>query len=227
MHPESDLLPISALQHLAYCPRQCALIHVEQAWDENLYTARGRVLHERTDRPGMEKRRGVRTEFGLPLRSLELGLAGRADAVEYLPSGPCPVEYKLGRPKKHDADRVQLCAQAMCIEEMTGSAVPIGALYYATTRRREELALDETLRGRVRELAAALHELIASGVTPLPVFGPRCRNCSLAPLCRAKDLGKGRRSVARYLALARRDEADDGDGNGNGATASRPEMEDT
>lgn len=207
MHPESDLLPISALQHLAYCPRQCALIHVEQAWNENLYTARGRVLHERTDKPGMERRRGVRTEFGLPLRSLELGLAGRADAVEFLPSGPCPVEYKLGRPKKHDADRVQLCAQGLCIEEMTGLPVPAGALFYAATRRREEVALDDSLRGRVRELARALHELIKAGVTPLPEFGPKCRNCSLDPLCRAKTLGRGRRSVARYLAHARKDTA--------------------
>jgi len=205
VYPEADLLPISALQHLAFCPRQCALIHLEQAWDENLYTVRGRLLHERVDTPGMERRRGVPTEFGLPLRSLALGLVGRADAVEFTAAGPCPVEYKLGRPKKHDADRVQLCAQALCIEEMTGQPVPVGALFYATTRRREEVPLDEALRVRVRELALALHALLDAGVTPLPEFGPRCRLCSMDSLCRARTLGRGQRSVARYLALARRD----------------------
>lgn len=206
MYSEADLLPISALQHLAFCPRQCALIHLEQAWDENLYTVRGRLLHERVDTPGMERRRGVPTEFGLPLRSLALGLAGRADAVEFTAAGPCPVEYKLGRPKKHDADRVQLCAQALCIEEMTGRSVPVGALFYATTRRREEVPLGEALRGRVRELALALHALLDAGVTPLPEFGPHCRLCSMDNLCRARALGRGRRSVARYLARARHDE---------------------
>ncbi len=204
MYPESDLLPISALQHLIYCPRQCALIHIEQVWDDNVHTALGNILHERVDRPGMERRRGVRTEFGVPLRSLALGLAGRADAVEFASDGPCPVEYKQGRPKRHSADHIQLCAQAMCLEEMTGHTVPLGVLFYAATRKRQAVELDEHLRQQVRETAMALHALVATGVTPRPEPGPKCKGCSLADRCRPGTFAQGGRSAARYLAQARR-----------------------
>ncbi|WP_035067441.1 CRISPR-associated protein Cas4 [Nitratidesulfovibrio termitidis] len=204
MYPESDLLPVSALQHLIYCPRQCALIHIEQVWDDNVHTALGNILHERVDRPGMERRRGVRTEFGVPLRSLALGLAGRADAVEFAADGPCPVEYKQGRPKRHAADHIQLCAQAMCLEEMTGRTVPQGVLFYAATRQRQTVELDEHLRRQVRETAMALHALVATGVTPQPEPGPKCKGCSLADRCRPGTFAQGGRSAARYLAQARR-----------------------
>lgn len=204
MYPESDLLPVSALQHLIYCPRQCALIHIEQVWDDNVHTALGNILHERVDRPGMERRRGVRTEFGVPLRSLALGLAGRADAVEFAADGPCPVEYKQGRPKRHDADHIQLCAQAMCLEEMTGRAVPLGVLFYAATRQRQTVELDEHLRRQVSETAMALHALVATGITPRPEPGPKCKGCSLADRCRPGTFAQGGRSAARYLAQARR-----------------------
>lgn len=189
MHPESDLLPLSALQHLAFCARQCALIHVEGLWGENLYTAQGRVLHERADRGGAEVRRGVRVEFGVALRSLRLGLSGKADCVEFRegtgagPPVPCPVEYKRGKPKDHDADLVQLCAQALCLEEMLEIEVPEGALFYGKPRRRKAVRFDAGLRGRVEELAAELHALVAAGRTPPPEPGEKCRACSLEGLC--------------------------------------------
>ena len=206
MYPESELLPLSALQHLAFCARQCALIHVEGLWGENLLTAQGRVLHERVDLGGGEVRRGVRVEFGLALRSLRLGLAGKADCVEFRagagagPPVPCPVEYKRGKPKEHDADLVQLCAQALCLEEMLGCAVPEGALFYAKPRRRSVVRFDAALRGRVEELAAALHALVAAGETPPPEFGKKCRACSLAQVCLPRTCGGRTGRAAAYVA---------------------------
>ena len=129
---EDGLIPLSALQHFLFCPRQCALIHVEHVWVEDVRTAEGRLLHERVDAGGAERRPGVRIERGVALRSLALGVTGRADVVEYhgRPPLPYPVEYKRGKPKPHRADEVQLCAQAVCLEEMSGLSVPEGALFY-------------------------------------------------------------------------------------------------
>ena len=126
---EDALIPLSALQHYLFCPRQCALIHVEQIWAEDGATAEGRILHERVDAGGMESRPGLRVERGIALRSLALGVSGKADAVEFhgRPPRPVPVEYKRGKPKPHRADEVQLCAQAICLEEMFGAPVPEGA----------------------------------------------------------------------------------------------------
>lgn len=206
MYPESDLLPLSALQHLAFCARQCALIHVEGLWGENLFTAQGRVLHERADRGGAEVRRGVRVEFGVALRSLRLGLSGKADCVEFRegagggPPLPCPVEYKRGKPKAHDADLVQLCAQALCLEEMLSCAVPEGALFYGQPRRRTVVCFDEALRGRVAELAASLHALVAAGQTPPPEPGKKCRTCSLERVCLPRTCGDRTGRAAAYLA---------------------------
>ena len=150
MYDEDQLLPISALQHLLFCPRQCVLIHIEQAWVENRLTAEGRIGHEKVDKGGAETRAGRKTVFGLPLRSLRLGLVGKADVVEFERDGdgnwiPFPVEHKHGRPKQKDCDRVQLCAQALCLEEMTGISVPEGALFYGKTRRREDVAFDDEI----------------------------------------------------------------------------------
>lgn len=209
MYSEDDLLPISALQHYLYCPRQCALIHVEQAWVENVFTAEGRLLHERVDRPQSEARGGVRVAYGLLLRSMRLGLTGKADVVEFHgESGgrkvPFPVEYKRGRPKQKDWDRIQLCAQAMCLEEMLATDVPQGALFYGKTRRREQVAFDERLRGLTAETAHALHELVASGVTPPPVADERCAACSLAGRCLPRAAaGKG--SARAYTLRAMRE----------------------
>jgi CRISPR-associated exonuclease Cas4 len=205
MFPESDLVPLSALQHYVVCPRQCALIHLEQVWVESARTAEGRVNHERVDKGGAEVRDGVRRAFGVPLRSLALGLSGKADVVEFHPSPdggevPFPVEHKRGRPKAHDADRVQLCAQGLCLEEMLGVPVPAGALFYGETRRRQDVALDAALRGRTVQVAAAVHALFAAGVTPPPPAGAPCRSCSLEPACRPNAFRSGRVGVAAWIA---------------------------
>lgn len=199
---DSALAPLSALQHLVFCPRQCALIHLEDAWAENALTAEGRVLHERVDNAPGETRRGVRIARGVPLRNLRLGLVGRADVVEFhnrrgLPPLPCPVEYKRGKAKPHDADRVQLCAQGLCLEEMLGMEVPGGALFYGETRHRQEVAFDAALRTRTEALAGDLHALLASRVTPPPEPAAKCRSCSLEPFC--LPTLSGARSAAAWL----------------------------
>jgi CRISPR-associated exonuclease Cas4 len=178
MFSEDELLPISALQHLLFCPRQCALIHTEQLWAENLLTAEGRIAHEKVDEEGAETRSGRRIVFGLPLRSFRLGLVGKADVVEF--SGGdggqaivFPVEHKRGRPKQKDCDRVQLCAQAVCLEEMLGVTVAEGALFYGKTRRREDVAFDAGLRGLTEETALELHRLLDSGITPRAEYGKK------------------------------------------------------
>lgn len=177
-------MPISALQHYAYCPRQCALIHVEQAWTENLYTLRGRRAHERVDDVGGATRDGVRTERALPLFSDRLGLVGRADVVEFGPDGtPYPVEHKVGPRKAQRADEVQLCAQALCLEEMFGKAVPEGALYYAKSRRRRPVAFDPALRTETARLVDAVRALLESRRLPPPVADARCPRCSLIETC--------------------------------------------
>lgn len=201
---EDDLLPLSALQHLLFCERQCALIHVEGLWAENRLTAEGRHLHERVDNARGETRGDRRIERGLPLRSMRLGLIGKADAVEFLrsPSGewlPVPVEYKRGKPKRDASDEVQLCAQALCLEEMLGVEIPAGALFYGTTRRRQDVAFGAELRGRTEAAAARLHEIVRGGITPSAKREPKCESCSLLNLCLPEALGP-RRSVARYLA---------------------------
>jgi CRISPR-associated exonuclease Cas4 len=213
MYSESDLLPLSALQHLLFCERQCALIHIEQAWVENLYTAEGRIMHERVDSGSRESRGDVRLVFSLPLRSLRLGLSGKADVVEFhreeggAESGrkagsviwrPFPVEHKRGRPKKAAWDKVQLCAQAMCMEEMMGIEVPKGALFYGKTRRRVDVVFDADLRRKTEETAIRLHELIVNARTPPPVYSQGCENCSFIEMCLPHTLDKPK-SVGQYL----------------------------
>ena len=152
---EDNLVPISALQHMLYCPRQCALIHIEQQWNENRFTAEGKILHERTDSGSGERRGTVRIERSVAVRSLILGVSGVADVVE-IHDGcrPYPVEYKRGRPKAHRADEVQLCAQALCLEEMLNFSVPAGALFYGRNRRRKEIQFDSELRDLTKRVAA-------------------------------------------------------------------------
>ncbi|MBP2316282.1 CRISPR-associated protein Cas4 [Azospirillum soli] len=208
--PDAGLAALSALQHLAFCPRQCALIHLEGTWAENLLTAEGRVLHERVDEAPGETRRGVRVARAVALRSVRLGLIGKADVVEFRsrrsgPPQPYPVEYKRGKPKPHDADRIQFCAQALCLEEMLETPVPRGALFYGEPRRREEVAFDDALRARTEETARALHALLAAGVTPPPEPAAKCRSCSLEPFCLPKAAAG--RSVAGWLARVLREDA--------------------
>ena len=203
-YKEDDLIMISALQHIVFCERQCALIHIEQLWDENLMTAEGRIMHERVHEQGSESRGSVRVEYGVPLRSLKLGLVGKADVVEFHRLGknvwqPFPVEYKRGKPKPDQCDLIQLCAQAICLEEMMSMSVPGGAVFYGRTRRRLDVSFDDVLRRETEETARRAHELIASGKTPPPVFEKRCKSCSLIGECLPKAMEK-RSSVKRYLA---------------------------
>ncbi len=205
---ENRLLPISALQHLLFCERQCALIHIEGLWVENRLTAEGRLLHERAHEAPAETRAGVRIARGLDLRSLRLGLVGKSDIVEFrLTSGkrvPFPVEYKRGKPKAHDADRVQLCAQALCLEEMLGVDVSAGALYYGVTRRRLEVTFDAHLRELTAATAQRLHSLIGDGRTPRAVRQPKCDHCSLIGVCLPDSTGD-EQSATTYLAKAMAD----------------------
>ena len=191
---DEDLIPLSALQHYLYCPRQCALIHLEQQWAENRQTAEGRLLHQRADTPQTEHRKGVRTVTAMPLLALELGIAGKADVVEFhrTESGEraFPVEYKRGRPKTHRADEVQLCAQALCLEAMLGMPVNAGALFYGKTRRRQEVSFDQDLRGLTLRTIAETRAMIASQQTPSARYeSRRCDACSLMDLCQPRLLG--------------------------------------
>ncbi|KAB7742165.1 CRISPR-associated protein Cas4 [Parvibaculum sedimenti] len=187
---ESDPVPLSALQHAVYCLRQTALIHIERAWAENRFTAEGQVLHSVTDKGGSRRARGVRRVMALPLASRRLNIAGTADLVEFHrgvdgAEVPYPVEFKRGKPKLHRADEVQLCAQALCLEEMMRVSVPEGALFYAETKRRLVVPFDAELRRLTEDTVAAVADVFASGVTPPPtVLRTRCRACSLLELCR-------------------------------------------
>jgi CRISPR-associated exonuclease Cas4 len=184
-----DSLPISALQHWLFCPRQCALIHVERLWSENRLTAEGRILHARTDDGAGDRRKGVRTLRAVQIGSERLGLHGIADVVEIHGASILPVEYKRGRPKPHRADEVQLCAQALCLEDMTGCPVPEGALYYGETRRRKSVGFDAELRSLTLSIAEEARTALNSGTVPVPVHDPsRCRACSLRELCRPERL---------------------------------------
>jgi CRISPR-associated exonuclease Cas4 len=195
---DDDALPISGLQHLAFCPRQWALIHLEQVWVENVRTAEGRLLHERADLPGESRRGSVRTVRGMWLRSGRLQLTGRADIVEFKPE-PFPVEYKRGKKKPDDCDMVQLCAQALCLEEMLHTAIERGAIFYGKPQRRLEVEFTQELRSRTEELAATMHRLYRSGVTPAATPGPYCRSCSLVDVCLPE--ATSHYDAARWVAL--------------------------
>ncbi len=202
MYSPADLIQLSALQHYLFCPRQCALIHLEQIWEENVFTAEGRILHEKADSGAAETRGDLKTVTGLPIRSLVLGISGRADVVEFHRREgvwhPFPLEYKRGRPKVTDVDKIQLCAQGMCLEEMLGLPVPEGALFYGKTRRRLAVPLTPALRKATQETAQAVHALMQGGVTPPPVADERCDACSLVEQCLPHPLAK-RGAASRYL----------------------------
>lgn len=204
-----DPIPISALQHAVYCLRQAALIHIERLWAENRFTAEGRVLHDVAHEPGSRKSRGVRRVTALPLACLRLNLVGVADVVEFHPGSdgetPFPIEYKRGKPKLRRADEVQLCAQALCLEEMTGRSIPEGALFYGETKRRVSVPFDAELRKLTEDMAITFGALVAEGRTPPPVWkASRCRACSLIELCRPQAVAKSalgfrRRALAAVL----------------------------
>ncbi len=215
MFSEDELLPLSALQHLSFCPRQWGLIHLEGIWSESVSTLEGRFLHEKSDEYGTEVRGDVRIVRGLRLRSLRLGISGMTDVVEFhrISAGgegvrlqgacgfwkPFPVEYKHGSPKTGRWDEVQLCAQALCLEEMLGADVPEGALFYGKTRRRHDVVFDRSLREETEALARELHELSEKGVTPRAEYAPRCKRCSIMGECLPQATGK---SAKKYVEKA-------------------------
>ena len=210
MHTEAELLPLSGLQHLAFCERQWGLIHIEQSWAENHLTAEGQLVHAVVDEIRYETREGKRLVRALPLRSLRLGLSGRADLVEFAANKQgndreaVPIEYKRGRPKHSDIDEVQVCAQALCLEEMLGIAVPNGLIYYHQTRHRIPVLFTQELRGRVEHLARRMHDLFRSGRTPRAERMAKCKSCSLEELCQPQWLGRKTDPWRRWMELAGR-----------------------
>ena len=219
MSPDQDLIPLSALQHFVFCQRQCALIHLEGAWAENRLTAEGRVLHDRVDQARSESRRDLRTATAVRIRSTRLGIVGVMDMLEFhrvesphgsehrtiatkLPGAsglwlPFPVEYKRGRPKEHRADEIQLCAQALCLEEMLDLTIDQGALFYGQTRRRLDVVFDSELRTLTQETADSIHEMLQANRTPAAEFSAKCNSCSLLDLCQPKVGARG--SALRWL----------------------------
>lgn len=188
---ETDPIAISALQHWAYCPRQCGLIHLEQAFADNIHTARGQAVHHLVDEPGYEMKAGVRVERALPLWSDRLGLIGKADLVEFHPDGSVfPVEFKHGRKRQKIHDDIQLAAQAMCLEDMLSRPVPMGAIYHASSRRRREVTITSDLRRLVEATTQAIRGMLQSGILPPPVNDERCRECSLKEICQPEAVAQ-------------------------------------
>ncbi|MGQ9634900.1 MAG: CRISPR-associated protein Cas4 [Bryobacteraceae bacterium] len=203
MFEEADLQPLSAISQLVFCERRFALIHIERIWEENQFTAEGKLLHERVDEGGADLREGVRIERGLPLRSLRLGLTGRADVVEFPPppEPPFPVEFKRGKPGAGLSDQAQLCAQAMCLEEMLRVSVPRGALFYGLVRRRVVVEFTQELRSMTEQAANRMHELFRQSVTPAGVYESKCRGCSIIDWCLPRAVRPGR-SAGQWLRKA-------------------------
>ncbi|MFN4263283.1 MAG: CRISPR-associated protein Cas4 [Thioalkalivibrionaceae bacterium] len=186
---ETYPIPLSALQHWAYCPRQCGLIHLEQTFADNIHTARGQAVHHLVDTPGYEIKSGVRVERALPLWSDRLGLIGKADLVEFHPDGRIyPVEFKHGAKRKKQYDDIQLAAQAMCLEDMLRRSITHGAIFHASSHRRREVGITPALRDLVIETAAAISAMLASGKLPPPVNDVRCKECSLREICQPQAI---------------------------------------
>lgn len=188
---ETDPVALSALQHWIYCPRQCGLIHLEQAFADNIHTARGQAVHHLVDTPGYEIKSGVRVERALPVWCDRLNLIGKADLVEFHPDGSVyPVEFKHGAKRQKLHDDIQLAAQAICLEEMLNRPVPKGAIFHATSHRRREVAITPELKKLVEETADAIRAMLSSGKLPPPVNDARCRECSLKEICQPEALAE-------------------------------------
>lgn len=199
---ETDPIPLSALQHWAYCPRQCGLIHLEQAFEDNIHTARGQAVHHLVDEPGYEMKSGMKVERALPLWSDRLNLIGKADLVEFHPNGTVfPVEFKHGRKREKIHDDLQLAAQAMCLEDMLDRPVPKGAIYHASSRRRREVVITQELRHLVLETANAIRAMLASGNLPSPANDGRCTECSLKDICQPEAVAATARQHHLHLDL--------------------------
>jgi CRISPR-associated exonuclease Cas4 len=194
----TDPIMLSALEHYAYCPRQCALIHVEQVWSENLYTMRGRDVHEHVHDDSSHELAGVRLERSLPVWSCRLKLTGKADLVEFHGDIPFPVEYKSGRQRRGNPETLQLCAQALCLEEMFGVPVLKGAIFWHGSRERREIVFTDAMKQQVERVATAVVEMLEKRITPPPVNDKRCEDCSLKESCLpavVADKGRSRRAA--------------------------------
>ncbi|MBU2444379.1 MAG: CRISPR-associated protein Cas4 [Bacteroidetes bacterium] len=215
MYTEDDFILISALQHYVYCPRQCALIHVEDAWNENVFTVRGNILHEKVDSDTYETRGTKKTVRGLRIHSFRLGITGRCDVVEFRQSKNSashselvsesseanlvvlPVEFKSGEPKEDVSDKVQLCAQVFCLEEMLNKKISHGAFFYGKIRRRNVVEIDNELRVQTESIIASAREIISKKIIPLAEYSAKCRNCSLQNICQPKAMNK--RKLKQYM----------------------------
>ena len=204
MYTEDDFIQLSALQHYVFCPRQCALIHVEDVWHENVFTVRGDILHEKVDTDTYETRGTLKTVRGLRIHSTRLGIVGRADVVEFRkstdPDGSpdvMPVEFKAGQPKENVSDKVQLCAQALCLEEMMNTQIKCGAFFYGKIRRRVQVEIDDGLREQTEEIIAAVHEIVSQKQVPAARYEKKCRNCSLADICMPKAMNE--QKLLKYI----------------------------
>ncbi len=204
MYTEDDFIQLSALQHYVFCPRQCALIHVEDVWRENVYTVRGDILHEKVDTDTYESRGTLKTVRGLKIHSYRLGIAGRCDVVEFRKSNDdsivpeiLPVEFKSGKPKHDISDKVQLCAQALCLEEMLSTSVKRGAFFYGRIRRRVQVEIDEQLRKQTEEIIVAVHGLVSRKHVPQAKYMEKCRRCSLYDICQPKAMSE--RRLGQYV----------------------------
>ena len=199
MYPESDYLLLSGLQHIKFCPRQCAFIHIEHLWHENYFTASGRAQHEKVHSGVGESRRVVRTERDLKIASSLLGITGQTDAVEFYSDGTIiPVEYKHGEPKDDSCDEVQLCAQVICLEEMLNCKIVNGALYYFKIRKRIPVRITDELRKETIDLAEEFHRLVEEGKTPPAEYKRKCESCSFIDECFPESAGRNK-SVDSYL----------------------------
>ncbi len=196
-----DYLMLSGIQHFVFCKRQCGLIHLEQSWSENTLTLQGEALHERVDKPESESRPGIKLERSLAIKSERLKLFGRADMVEFHKQSdrwiPFPVEYKRGKPKQGLEDKIQLCAEVMCLEESFSCTISKGALFYGKEKRRLEVEFDYELREATIKAAEGFHQMMKSNTLPPTELGPKCKNCSLAEVCMPESQGI---NIEKYLA---------------------------
>ena len=208
MYTEDDFIMISALQHYVYCPRQCGLIHVDDVWNENLFTVRGNILHDKVDTDTYETRGTLKTVRGLRIHSFRLGITGRCDVVEFRKSKTgeeiMPVEFKSGEPKDDISDKVQLCAQVFCLEEMLATNLPAGqaritrgAFFYGKIRRRDIVEIDNELRSQTENIIASVREIVSNKIVPSAEYTTKCRNCSLQDICQPKAMNK--RKLNSYI----------------------------
>ncbi len=201
MFSEDDYIQISALQHYVYCPRQCGLIHVENAWNDNMFTVRGEIMHEKVDTDTYEARGTKKTVHGLRIHSQRLGIVGRCDVVEFRDTANgeevLPVEFKSGEPKEDISDKVQLCAQVLCLEEMLRINISKAAFFYGKIRRRNQIEINTELRNQTENIITAVHDIISSKKIPTAEYSRKCRNCSLEEVCMPKAMNE--KKLKRYI----------------------------